>query len=684
MRVHVDFETRSVAELARQNAVGEHAYAQHPSTSPLLLGYKTPDMQEVRVLDLLKDQHCPTDIRDAARAGATFVAHNARFEQAIWYWQMHKRFDWPLITNWSCTAARARYWGLRASLDGVGSDLEIDHKKNKRGEELIKLFCKPRKKIKGGIRKPWATPEELPDEWEEFKFYCGDDVYAEIDVDNILPDLPDFEQKVWDLDYTMNWRGLPLDMPMVRRAVEYCEYYTQQAFNRFDELTFGLRPSQRQRVLDYINARELDIENLQSKTLKRLNMVDFDPGLREVIDIRLETSKASVKKLQAMVRCTTDDGMARGLVLYYGAHTGRDSSKRIQAQNFIRGNAKLQQVFFDYLENEPWETPGNRCHLGVEQPSWAQTADMVFSKPLTALSLSMRGFIKAPEGERFVIADYAQIEARVNAWLARAERKLEAFRTGSDLYCQFASVLYQRPYDDYFYFDGDQRTVKDDLAGERQIAKSAELGCGFQLGGPAFVRYCDNMDIVITEERATEVVKAWRADNPEIVRLWSRLEKGAILATLNEGKVSRVGPIKFKIHRMNEERYWLLMILPSGRHIAYYRPRVRTTMPWGKPKDTLSYRAEWNGKSYREGVYGGLICQNAVQGIARDIMKVGVQNAENEGYMFVLPVHDEGIFRRKIGQGSYQELERLMCKLPWWIGDCPVTAEGKECVRYSK
>lgn len=683
-RVHIDFETRSLAELARQNAVGEHAYAQHASTSPLLLAYKTPEMDRVEVLDLLADQAIPSVLRASIEQGATFVAHNARFEQAVWYWQMHKRFSWPLISSWSCTAARARYWGLRASLAGAGSDLEIEHEKNKRGEELIKTFCVPRKRVKGVVRKPWATPQELPDEWEEFKQYCGDDVYAEIDIDNLLPDLPPFEQAVWDLDYTANWRGLPIDIPMVQRAVQYCDYFTQRAFARFDELTMGLRPTQREKVLDYCNVREMDLDNLRSKTLKRLNKSDFSEDLQEIIDIRLETAKASVKKLQAMIRCTTDDHRARGLILYYGAHTGRDSGKRVQPQNFVRGDGKLQEQYFDYLDGPWWDDLGNRCHLNDREPRWAEVADMCFSRPLSALGQSMRGFLKASPGKRFVIADYAQIEARALAWMARAEQKLSDFRNGEDLYCRFAASVYNIRYEEFFYYEDSKRKVKYEYTDERQICKSAELGCGFGLGGTAFVAYCDNSDIIITEERAKEIVSLWRENNPEIVKFWRRIEAAAILAVNNEGLTTRCGPVTFKVHRIDAERYWLLCVLPSGRHIAYYRPKIRVGLKWGRPAEILSFRTEWNGKTYREDTYGGKLTENAVQAFARDVMKVGVQNAENAGYEFILPVHDEGIFERKIGEGSYQELEQLMCKLPWWIGDCPITAEGKEQVRYSK
>lgn len=687
LKTHIDFETRSQAELARQNAVGEHAYAAHETTDAILLAYKTPDMPVVKVQDLLKDKSFPIELDLALSRGDRFVAHNARFEQVIWYWQMVRRHKWPAITRWSCTAARSRYWGIRPSLDGASSDLEVPHKKNKRGEELIKLFCKPRKKSKGVITQGWGTPEEFPQEWEEFKFYCGDDVLAEMDVDAILPELPPFEQAIWDLDYTINWRGLPIDHELVDRATMFCDYYTQMNLARFEAITGGLAPTQRDRVLEYVQQRELQIDNLRSKTLKRINLSELQPDMREIIQIRLEAAKASVKKLQAMHRCTTEDGRARGLLLYYGAHTGRYSGKRIQPQNFTRGNAETQRCMFNFLEDEPlWDVTRYKSNNIFDLPPWVGIADLTFPRPVGALAQSMRGFIKAPDGYRFVSCDYAQIEARVLAWLAKSERKLDAFRTGKDLYCQFAAVMYGRSYDDYFeVIDGKRKVKKGAYADERQIAKSAELGCGFGLGGYAFVAYCDNMDIVIEESEAKQVVRTWREDNREICYYWERIEKAAIIATTFEEKKVKVDDILFEVYRVDAERWWLRCILPSGRHIAYFRPKVESVATWGgKTRNELSYRTEWNGMTYREPTYGGKLVENIVQGVARDIMMCGMLNAEKNGYECVLTVHDENVTLCANGKGSSHELERLMCDLPAWVGDCPVTAEGGEMVRYGK
>jgi DNA polymerase len=305
----------------------------------------------------------------------------------------------------------------------------------------------------------------------------------------------------------------------------------------------------------------------------------------------------------------------------------------------------------------------------------------------------MRGFIKAPDGYRFVVCDYSQIEARVLRWLARAERKLQAFRDGKDLYCEFAASVYNREYLDYFNSDG--KVKKDGKeADERQISKSAELGCGYGLGGgyasdgdrqaTGFVAYCDSMDIIIDEETAKEVVRAWRRDNPEIVKYWERVEKAAILATVFEDRTARVGDVVFKVYRLDAERWWLECVLPSGRHIAYYRPKVDSYCIYGQWRERLSYRTEWNGKSYREDTYGGKLVENIVQGIARDVMMCGIHKGEKYGYECVLTVHDENVTLRKIGEGSKNELEQLMCDLPAWVTDCPITAEGGEMVRYGK
>lgn len=719
LRTHLDFETRSLADLPK---VGADAYAQHWSTSPLMLTYGTAPkgvMPVFELIDFFEDERyassrypaagwdwkvytppCPAVIRDGVARGDTFVAHNARFEQAIYYHICHLRWGWPMPVRWSCTAARARYYGVRASLDGAASDLEVVVQKDERGKEFINNFCKPRKykgpKRDGIVKELWYEPHENPEGWRIGKEYCVTDGRAEADVDAILPDLPEFEQAAWDWDFKINTRGVPVDLQSVARAETFADTFTEAAYGIFEVAT-GLRPTQRDKVLDYLKQREEieDIGDLRSKTLKRLTLTDFPPDLQEIIQIRLDCSLASTKKLTTMLRCTDRDGRARGVHLYGGAHTMRWSSKRIQVQNMKRGDRDEQERMFAFLANPCWEAPAaglgqNGSPALAEMPSlpaWVVEAGWRFMRPLRSLSLSMRGFIAAPEGHKIVAADFAQIEARVLAWLARCMWLLQAFRDGQDPYVKFgAEYMYNRKYEDCFeYVNGKRRVVKD-FERPRQISKSAVLGAGFGLGKRKFVEYCDNSDLIISEEEADKTISAYRSAHKEVVALWDRVEQAAILATVNEGQTYGIGgtDVKFYVWRIDNERYWLVCQLPSGRALYYYRPKVQLGEKWGRVVEKLTFRKEWNGKSFRESTYGGKLVENIVQAIARDILCVGGIKADNAGYPVIMLVHDETVTLPTVDFGSHDELCTLMCDQEPWITDLPIKAEGATMMRYGK
>jgi len=632
----------------------------------------------------------PTPLKIAIENDYIFVAHNARFEQDIWYWICHKRWGWPMPKRWSCTAARSAYWGLRRSLEGAGSDLEIEiQKQTALGKEFIQTFCIPRKykgpKKNGIITQLWAEPDELPVAWSDGKFYCMVDAKAESQIDRLLPDLPKFEQQIWDLDFRINSHGIPIDLDSVGKAIHFSDHYSQHAVQRFNALT-SLNPTQRDRVLEYLNQREEmeKLPNLRTKTLSRIIQNDLPTDLRDVINIRLDSARASVKKLESMRANTSTDGFARGLFVYYGAHTGRFSAKRVQPHNFIRGNAKMAEAMFRYFNNGCWH--GGLGPSGM--PAWVEQADLFFPRPLKALAHSMRGFIAAPEGKVILSGDYSQIEARVLAWLANCETLLSSYTSGEDVYVRFAADhMYRREYASYFNGDG---KILPQFADERQRAKSAVLGCGFQLGSRGFLEYCDNVDIILTERDAEFTVQAYRNAYPEISDwnngLWSRANYCAIRATEQEGdKVQLWGTtITYHVHRLDSERWWLLCTLPSGRHIAYYRPKVQDVNQWGKP--VLSFRTEWMGKSYREHTYGGRLVENMVQGIARDIMCIGALNAEADGFNIFALIHDEivSLTYNALIDEQKQQLKACLLDLPDWCGGLPLDAEVKSMLRYSK
>jgi DNA polymerase len=728
LRTHIDFETRSLVDLPK---LGEHAYARHWSTSPLMLTIGTAPRGQRPVFDIIDffkvpgyaqnvypalteaqlewtvfKVPCPPAILAAIARGDTFVAHNARFEQAIYFYICHKKWGWPLPDKWSCTAARSRYFGIRASLEGSASDLEVLSQKDERGKQFINDFCKPRKyvgpKKNGIVKELWYEPHENPAGWQAGLEYCVTDGQSEADIDNVLPDLPAFEQWAWEWDFQINTRGVPIDMQSVERAVRYSDHFTAAANKRFEEIT-ALRPTQRDRVLEYLQQREEieDLGDLRSKTLKRLVQAEFPQDLQDVIQIRLDASLASVKKLETMKRVADPrDGMARGGHLYGGAHTMRWSHKRIQTGNMKRGDKDIAAAMFAYLENDEWwpqigDNGGppldifdiaaqEAAHAG-EKPAWVDAAEWRFIRPLASLSVSMKGFIKALPGHELIDVDYAQIEARVLAWLARCEWLLQAFRDKQDPYVKFgAEHMYKVNYDDCFVYVDGKRQVAKAFKRQRQIAKSAVLGAGFGLGKLKFVEYCDNSDLIITQEEADETITAYRDAHPEIVKLWARVEQCALAAVSNPGRVIELGGtgVKFYTWHIDTERYWLVREDPSGSCQHYYRPKIQLVQRYGRTVEQLTFRTEWNGKSYRESTYGGKLVENMVQKIARDILVAGGKVCEAAGYPSRMLVHDSNVTMPKLGHGSPEELARLACTHHDWYTDLPIEAEASRMQRY--
>lgn len=649
---HLDFETFSEANL---RVVGTYRYAEDPTTQPLCLSF-ADDRGPVHGESLYGVTHI-SQTSDAVKRFASEVergeligAHNAEFERAIWERKLVPMgFPPTRVEQWRCTAVRAAAAGFPRKLDNAIRARGLDVAKDKRGDRLLKMFAGLQPRGKGRI-----LPTDAPEAFAELIEYCRGDTVGERELDHALPPLSGSEWTMYGLTMSMNERGLPLDLEMVRTAQRVLAVIEERIHERVIELTGGLAPTQVGALLEFLNGdTDAELLSLQAKELKdRLagKGAKLDPRAAEVIQLRLEASRVSTKKLARMLQVVCADGRARGMFLFYGAHTGRYSGRLIQPQNFPRGELKPHQFYavFDALM------------LGD-----ADALALLYEKPLTTLSFVMRGFIAAIAGRRFVVGDYSAIEARVLNWLAGQSDVVAAYFRGEDLYKVMASIVFQIP-------------ISQVDSEQRRIAKQIVLGCGYGMGYAKFVDYCEKQDIYISLDFAKTAVYAYRAKHDRVVALWGDVERYAIEA-VRSGRSLRLGRLGFFV-----EGIFFCIRLPSGRLLRYPYPELGVKQLYGENKVQLSFMTEWHGRWVRETTYGGKLVENIVQGIAYDLMAHGMLAAEAADYPTVGTVHDELIAEMMNGVGSHKEYERVISAPPPWADGCPVGAEGFESVRYRK
>lgn len=632
----------------------------HPSTEVLILCYKLPGGKKQYWLPHWDGDEIPDDLRQYVEEGeGTFTAHNAEFERCIWENVVRKKNNGPHISpsRWRCTAARAAACGLPRSLAKVGEALRLRIQKDKEGTRLINIFCKPRKPTKND-QSTRVYPKDRVDEFKKFVRYCGTDVDTEELVDEMLPDLPPEEWRAYRHTSLMNGRGIPLDMDAVRNGFKVLQALEMNVVKRVTELTGGIRPTQRDKMLEFFNGLGIPLEDMQAKTIKDLVALrgdDLDDVARELLQLRIEGGKASTKKLKKMLQVVCRDGRVRGAFLYWGASTGRLAGKLIQPQNFTRGEYSPDQLEMLFRL------------IALVDP---EALEIIYEWPIDAVAQGMRGFIKAPKGKKFVVVDFSAIEARVLAWLAREMKTLELYAKNADLYKRLAVRLYK---------------LKDEsevTTPQRKFAKDLYLGSGYQLGWMGFITQCLKRGIVISEEDSKAGIKVYREDNPAIVDLWADVEACAIRAV--ETGASATKPVQLRNLAFFVEGIWFCIRLPSGRLLRYPYPEVQYVMRYRRRTAKLTYRSEIKGKWVREGTYGGKLVENIVQAIARDLMVNSCFNAERAGYAVIGTVHDELITEVDEDFGSVHELEDIMRMKPEWATDAPINAEGWEGKRYRK
>lgn len=710
MSLEIDFETRSSVDL---KVHGAYRYFASPDADVLMASFSF-DGQPVR--RWRRGDHCSGDVYDWICDGGHIMAHNAQFERLAFQFVMGPKYGWPMprIDQFRCTAAMAAAMSLPRHLDGLGEALNLRQQKDKGGFGLIRKFSIPKKAT--GL---FTEPEDDPEAFERFHAYCDRDVEAEAEAARRMVPLSDYEQAVWELDQRINDRGIRVDVKSLLAAVQLAERAKTALDHEMKLVTGGYVTACTEvgNLVEWVQRQGVEMDNATKQEVEDvLSWTDIPDNVRRAVELRQEAAKASVAKLSAMLDRVSADGRVRGSFLYHAAGTGRWSSTGAQLHNMPRGRKEFGDAHLDK------RTLFQAIRAG--DPAFLQFlyGDRL-GRPLHLLSDAVRGFIWAAPGHDLVVADYSSIEGRVNAWLADEEWKLEAFRLndqklGPGLYELAAAGIYGCPV---------EAVTKD----QRQVGKVAELALGYQGGVAAFWtmakgygvkmdaafpglwetadgetrqkasdRYeeClerkDTATDVLTREGwlASELTKVgWRKKHPAISASWKALEEGARQAVLEPGAIVEVLKVAFIV-----AHGFLWMRLPSGRCLTYGKPRIsQVEVPWAdktQPPEKRETRAAVTAlgvnsvtkKWERFALYGGLICENAVQAIARDILASGMLKAEAAGYPIIGHVHDEAIAEMPKGKGSVEEFERILCDLPDWAAGLPLVAAGWRGKRYRK
>lgn len=643
----VDIETFSSVDLGKS---GVYRYAESEDFEILLFGYSV-NGSPVRVVDLACGENLPEEIRKAISDPTVMKwAFNAQFERIC----LSRFLGMPTgeyldPVSWHCTMIWSATLGLPMSLAGVGTVLGLEKQKLTEGKDLIRYFCVPCKatKVNGGRTR--NLPEHDWIKWERFKSYNLRDVETEMEIQKKLSrfPVPENEWRNYCLDQKINDRGVALDMELAHRAVQcdnqYREFYLRQA----REITGLENPNSVLQLRDWLWERGVELDSLSKNAVQDL-LPDTDGDVRKVLSLRQELAKSSVKKYTAMENLVCRDSRGRGLIQFYGAsRTGRYAGKLLQVQN-------LPQNHLPDLETA----------RALVQSGNFDALEMLYDSVPNVLSELIRTAIVPKRGCRFIVSDFSAIEARVLSWFAGEQWRLDTFTQGGDIYCASASRMFGVPVE------------KHGINGElRQKGKQAELACGYG-GSVGAMKSMGAVRMGVKEEELQPLVDAWRQANPRIVQFWWEVDRAA-KTCVKQHVPTQAGRLRF------EYQSGILFIqLPSGRRLAYAKPRMGENRFGG---EAITYEGAGTGRKWeRLETYGAKCVENIVQGTARDLLALALLRLEEAGYPVVMHCHDEAICEVPIGQGSVEEVNRIMAVSPEWAEGLPLKADGFETEFYKK
>ena len=663
MIIHGDFETRSEVDL---KDVGLDVYARHPSTDVWCFGWARGD-ESPHIWFPTKHYD---DLWEGGLEGITIVAHNAPFELAIWNHICVPRYGWPPLRpeQTRCTMAMAYAMALPGSLENASAALGLTQQKDMAGHRLMMQMSRPRAIEPDGTVVWWDDF----DKQMQLAEYCKQDVRTEQALCKRLLQLSESEQRIWELDYKINQRGIYIDRTAVTTAMWVVKKEVERLNGEMQKATNGevCAATEVATMTKWIQSRGVPIEGLAKADVIDALKLDYVPeDVRKALLIRQEAGKTSTAKLHTMVTCLNEDHRARGLLQYHAAGTGRWGGRRIQTQNLPRPtipHETIEQVI-DVL-----------TRASIDEAHAMITA--CFDRPMTVISDCLRGMICAAPGYELMAADFANIEGRVLAWLAGEQWKLDAFtaydqKKGPDIYKLGYAKSFRIPVEE---------VTKD----QRFIGKVQELALGYQGGVGAFQTMARGYGVVVSDTLADEIKTAWREAHPNIVKYWYSLEDAAISAVRHPG--SRFGTwtgnqrVEFLV-----KGSFLFCKLPSGRVLTYPYPKLKPIMtPWGEDKEQIHYMSvDGKTKKWQEThTYGGKLAENVTQAVSRDILADAMLRVEAHGYPIVMHVHDE-IVCEVLTCGPNMDLplfEKCVAHVPAWASGLPIAVEGWRGVRYRK
>lgn len=636
----IDIETFSSVDLPK---CGVYRYVEAPDFEILLFTYAFDD-EEVQMVDMACGEQLPKEVLSAIDDPDIIkAAWNAQFERTCISHLLGRVLS---PDSWRCSMVHAASLSLPLSLKEAARVLKTGEQKDRAGENLIKYFSVPCKPTKANGGRNRNLPRHDPAGWKKFKEYCVQDVRTERDIRKRLEafPMPDAEWDYYHMDQRINDRGVMIDTELVHQAIACDLMLSDEMTRRAYELTGLENPNSVSQLKTWLEEKGIPIDSLGKKDvaamIKELDKNGCDQEALDMLKLRLQMAKSSVKKYQAAERYVNADGRARGLFQFYGANrTGRFSGRGIQLQN-------LPQNHISTLE-EPRQLIKAGCFEGVE---------LLYGNTPDVLSQLIRTMLIPKPGCEFIISDFSAIEARVLAWEAGEQWRLDAFQSGKDIYCESASQMFHVP------------VVKHGINGElRQKGKVAELACGYG-GSTGALISMGALDMGLKESELPDLIDDWRGANPKIVQYWWDVEKAA-MDTFKTKEEHRIGKLAFRYYSGT-----LWMVLPSGRKLAYLKPKLQPNR-FGHMSLTFEGVGA-NNKWSRQETYSGKLVENATQAIARDILTEAMFRLEKSGFEIVGHVHDEVIIEAPAGRYTVDEVCAKMAENPPWCPDIPLAAAG--------